>query len=89
MIGHMILRRGAQHTTGNSAAILGLKVVGGKALESGLRGAVIDKVKKGSIADLEGQLRPGIYPKTKFWCFIKTQNFIFSLFKLKALLMHC
>ncbi|XP_065163900.1 regulating synaptic membrane exocytosis protein 2 isoform X2 [Atheta coriaria] len=59
MIGHMILRRGAQHTTGNSAAILGLKVVGGKALESGLRGAVIDKVKKGSIADLEGQLRPG------------------------------
>lgn len=62
MIGHMILRRGGRETTsGSSAAILGLKVVGGKILESGLKGAVIEKVKKGSIADIEGQLRPGLY----------------------------
>lgn len=61
MIGHMILRRGAsrESSAGSGAAILGLKVVGGKMLESGLRGAVIEKVKKGSIADVEGQLRPG------------------------------
>ncbi|CAH1368306.1 unnamed protein product [Tenebrio molitor] len=59
MIGHMILRRGSRETTGSSAAILGLKVVGGKILENGLKGAVIEKVKKGSIADIEGQLRPG------------------------------
>lgn len=85
MIGHMILRRGAQHTTGNSAAILGLKVVGGKALESGLRGAVIDKVKKGSIADLEGQLRPGIYPKTKFCVLLKHRILFFLFLNLK----HC
>ncbi|XP_063931978.1 regulating synaptic membrane exocytosis protein 1 isoform X3 [Zophobas morio] len=59
MIGHMILRRNARETTGSSAAILGLKVVGGRILENGLRGALIEKVKKGSIADIEGQLRPG------------------------------
>lgn len=55
----MILRRNARETTGSSAAILGLKVVGGRILENGLRGALIEKVKKGSIADIEGQLRPG------------------------------
>ncbi|XP_019867469.2 regulating synaptic membrane exocytosis protein 2 [Aethina tumida] len=58
MIGHMILRRG-RDMNGSSAAILGLKVVGGKILENGFKGAVIEKVKKGSIADVEGQLRPG------------------------------
>lgn len=42
-----------------NAAILGLKVVGGRLLENGSRGAIIDKVKKGSIADIDGQLRPG------------------------------
>lgn len=61
MIGHMILRRNSRDSTGSSAAILGLKVVGGKILDNGVRGAVIEKVKKGSIADLEGQLRPGEY----------------------------
>lgn len=59
MIGHMILRRGTREATGSSATILGLKVVGGKILENGFKGAVIEKVKKGSIADIEGQLRPG------------------------------
>ncbi|KAK9709580.1 C2 domain [Popillia japonica] len=59
MIGHMILRRGTREPTGSSAAILGLKVVGGKILDHGHKGAIIEKVKKGSIADVEGQLRPG------------------------------
>ncbi|XP_017782935.1 PREDICTED: regulating synaptic membrane exocytosis protein 2 [Nicrophorus vespilloides] len=61
MIGHMILRRGAagRDNTGSGAAILGLKVAGGRILDGGLRGAIIEKVKKGSIADVEGQLRPG------------------------------
>lgn len=63
MIGHMVLRRGTKEGNGSSASILGLKVVGGKILENGLRGAFIEKVKKGSIADVEGQLRPGkFYP---------------------------
>ncbi|XP_072388810.1 regulating synaptic membrane exocytosis protein 2 [Diabrotica undecimpunctata] len=59
MIGHMILRRNSRDTSGSSASILGLKVVGGKILENGMTGAIIEKVKKGSIADVEGQLRPG------------------------------
>ncbi|XP_031342324.1 regulating synaptic membrane exocytosis protein 1 isoform X3 [Photinus pyralis] len=59
MIGHMILRRGTREATGSSAAILGLKIIGGKMLENNQKGAVIEKVKKGSIADIEGQLRAG------------------------------
>ncbi|KAK4880315.1 hypothetical protein RN001_008461 [Aquatica leii] len=59
MIGHMILRRGTREGTGSSAAILGLKIVGGKTLENNQKGAIIEKVKKGSIADIEGQLRAG------------------------------
>ncbi|XP_057663298.1 regulating synaptic membrane exocytosis protein 2 isoform X2 [Diorhabda carinulata] len=59
IIGHMILRRNSRDTSGSSATILGLKIVGGKLLENGLTGAIIEKVKKGSIADVEGQLRPG------------------------------
>nr|CAD7439312.1 unnamed protein product [Timema bartmani] len=61
MIGHMILKKTVREGVGptSSAAILGLKVVGGKLLENGGRGALIEKVKKGSTADIEGQLRPG------------------------------
>lgn len=61
MIGHMILKKSMREglTTTSSAAILGLKVVGGCILENGTRGALIEKVKKGSLADIEGQLRPG------------------------------
>ncbi len=44
----------------NTATILGLKVVGGKLLQGGTRiGAVIEKVKKGSVADTVGRLIPG------------------------------
>ncbi|KAK7480085.1 hypothetical protein BaRGS_00028645 [Batillaria attramentaria] len=61
-IGHMILKKtvlegGSQKT--DSSAILGLKVIGGKKGDSGKLGAFITKVKKGSIADTVGHLRPG------------------------------
>ncbi|CAG5018424.1 unnamed protein product [Parnassius apollo] len=60
MIGHMVLRKSVvEGSAHSSAAILGLKVVGGKILPDGSRGAVVEKVKKGSIADLEGQLKIG------------------------------
>ncbi|XP_023934482.2 regulating synaptic membrane exocytosis protein 2-like isoform X10 [Bicyclus anynana] len=60
MIGHMVLRKSVvEGSSHSSAAILGLKVVGGKILPDGTRGAIVEKVKKGSIADLEGQLKIG------------------------------
>ncbi|CAG9783068.1 unnamed protein product [Diatraea saccharalis] len=60
MVGHMVLRKSVvEGSSHSSAAILGLKVVGGKLLPDGTRGAIVEKVKKGSIADLEGQLRIG------------------------------
>ncbi|KAA0200282.1 hypothetical protein HAZT_HAZT003079 [Hyalella azteca] len=62
MIGHMILNKAMRPEHGgqsSSAAILGLKVGGGKILDSGKIGAVVEKVKKGSIADTVGHLRPG------------------------------
>src|SRR5882762_8776845 len=57
----MILKKHLLDDSGSSssATILGLKVVGGKILDSGRLGAVIEKVKKGSIADTIGRLRPG------------------------------
>ena len=39
---------------------LGLKVSGGTRTEQGYLGAFISKVKRGSIADVEGHLRPGM-----------------------------
>ena len=55
-IGHMILTK----TGGASgSALLGLKVVGGKLLGGNRYGALIEKVKKGSIADTVGNLLPG------------------------------
>lgn len=58
MIGHMILHR---HTN----ASLGLKVVGGRPTLTGRLGAFITRVKRGSIADIVGHLKPGI-PKKLF-----------------------
>ncbi|XP_018596976.2 regulating synaptic membrane exocytosis protein 2 isoform X2 [Scleropages formosus] len=43
----------------DTGALLGLKVVGGKMTESGKLCAFITKVKKGSLADTVGHLRPG------------------------------
>ena len=61
LIGHMILKKSfrSEPFVGSSAAILGLRVVGGQITEAGTIGAVIEKVKKGSIADAIGKLRPG------------------------------
>ncbi|EDW81032.2 uncharacterized protein Dwil_GK11837 [Drosophila willistoni] len=62
MIGHMILRK---YYDGED--ILGLKVNGGQPIRniggagagaSG-RAAIVEKVKRGSVADLEGRIRPG------------------------------
>ena len=54
-IGHMILTKSG----GANGALLGLKVVGGKLLPDNRYGALIEKVKKGSIADTVGNLLPG------------------------------
>ncbi|XP_011501692.1 PREDICTED: regulating synaptic membrane exocytosis protein 1 [Ceratosolen solmsi marchali] len=59
LIGHMVLRKSSQGPGTSNSSILGLKVVGGKLLEDGSMGAIIEKVKKGSPADIEGQLRSG------------------------------
>lgn len=57
----MLLRKNGWDADGgsSSAAMLGLKIVGGKLLENGKRGAIIERVKKGSVAELEGGLKPG------------------------------
>lgn len=54
MIGHMILRKNI-----DGEDILGLKIVGGTTLSSARKGAIIEKVKRGSIAEQEGHLRVG------------------------------
>lgn len=77
LVGHMILQKslkdssivgglggsGGVHLAPSSscATILGLKVIGGKILPGNRIGAVIEKVKKGSIADTVGRLLPGNY----------------------------
>ncbi|KAL8572844.1 hypothetical protein ACOMHN_011093 [Nucella lapillus] len=66
-IGHMILKKtvleGGRQKTDSSAILgegaIGLKVVGGKVGDHGKLGAFISKVKKGSIADTVGHIRPG------------------------------
>lgn len=57
----MILKKSGYDVDGSScsAQMLGLKIVGGRLLENGERGAIIEQVKKGSVADLEGGLKPG------------------------------
>jgi regulating synaptic membrane exocytosis protein 2 len=61
-MGHMILQKSLKESSlapASSATILGLKVVGGKLLSNGRYGAIIEKVKKGSVADTVGHLLPG------------------------------
>lgn len=57
----MILEKSGWDADGSnfSAAMLGMKIIGGKQLENGGRGAVIERVKRGSVAEVEGQLQPG------------------------------
>jgi len=69
LIGHMVLQKGvvgpgaaAATAFGSGASattMLGLKVIGGRVLPGGRVGAVVEKVKKGSIADTVGRLLPG------------------------------
>ncbi len=57
----MILKKDFWDRNHGSAAstMLGCKIVGGKLLENGRRGAIIERVKKDSVADVEGRLKPG------------------------------
>ncbi|KAJ3609702.1 hypothetical protein NHX12_024213 [Muraenolepis orangiensis] len=50
----------------DTGALLGLKVVGGRMTGSGRLGAFITKVKRGSVADTVGHLRPG--DQVLEWC---------------------
>ena len=64
LLGHMILLKGAgpppsQLGPASTATLLGLKLVGGKLLPGNRIGAVVEKVKKGSVADNVGKLLPG------------------------------
>ncbi|XP_064164669.1 regulating synaptic membrane exocytosis protein 2 isoform X48 [Anguilla rostrata] len=61
LIGRILLNKRMKDGTvpRDSGALLGLKVVGGKMTESGRLCAFITKVKKGSLADTVGHLRPG------------------------------
>lgn len=75
MIGHMILRKNI-----DGEDILGLKIVGGITMpssSSSRKGAIIEKVKRGSIAEQEGHLRVGKNHMTSFSFFL---NFFFILF---------
>ena len=57
-LGHADWRDGHGQVGSSSATLLGLKIVGGK-LVNGRYGAIIEKVKQGSVADLAGHLLPG------------------------------
>ncbi|GFU71367.1 transposable element Tcb1 transposase [Trichonephila clavipes] len=43
----------------NAAAMVGLRIMGGRLLDAGHVGAVVEKVVRGSTADTVGQIRPG------------------------------
>uniref|UniRef100_UPI0037E7E864 regulating synaptic membrane exocytosis protein 2-like isoform X3 n=1 Tax=Semicossyphus pulcher TaxID=241346 RepID=UPI0037E7E864 len=61
LIGRILLNKRMKDGTipADTGALLGLKVVGGKMTESGRLCAFITKVKRGSLADTVGHLRPG------------------------------
>ncbi|XP_075931619.1 regulating synaptic membrane exocytosis protein 2-like isoform X2 [Anarhichas minor] len=61
LIGRILLNKRMKDGTvaADMGSLLGLKVVGGKVMESGRLCAFITKVKKGSLADTVGHLRPG------------------------------
>ncbi|XP_068423111.1 regulating synaptic membrane exocytosis protein 2 isoform X2 [Clinocottus analis] len=61
LIGRILLNKRMKDGTlpADVASLLGLKVVGGKMTSSGRLCAFITKVKKGSLADTVGHLRPG------------------------------
>ncbi|XP_016316160.1 regulating synaptic membrane exocytosis protein 2-like isoform X2 [Sinocyclocheilus anshuiensis] len=61
LIGRIVLNKRMKDGTvpRDTGTLLGLKVVGGKMTESGRLCAFITKVKRGSLADTVGHLRPG------------------------------
>ncbi|XP_068603610.1 regulating synaptic membrane exocytosis protein 2 [Brachionichthys hirsutus] len=61
LIGRILLNKRMKDGTipADTGSLLGLKVVGGKMTESGRLCAFITKVKRGSLADTVGHLRPG------------------------------
>ncbi|XP_075867483.1 regulating synaptic membrane exocytosis protein 2 isoform X1 [Nelusetta ayraudi] len=61
LIGRILLNKRMKDGTipADTGALLGLKVVGGKMTEAGRLCAFITKVKRGSLADTVGHLRPG------------------------------
>ncbi|XP_078031888.1 regulating synaptic membrane exocytosis protein 2-like isoform X13 [Epinephelus lanceolatus] len=61
LIGRILLNKRMKDGTvpADTGALLGLKVVGGKMTDSGRLCAFITKVKRGSLADTVGHLRPG------------------------------
>jgi len=61
LIGHMLLKKDTRDSS------LGLKVVGGQPLPHGGRGAIVEKVKRGSIAEREGGLRAGNFLRSATW----------------------
>lgn len=67
MIGHMVLQRNV-----DSEDVLGLKVRGGQVLPNDEKGAIIEQVQRGSIADQEGHIRPGKYQPFLFRTFEPT-----------------
>ncbi|XP_055642495.1 regulating synaptic membrane exocytosis protein 2 isoform X2 [Toxorhynchites rutilus septentrionalis] len=54
MIGHMVLQRNI-----DGEDVLGLKIRGGQVLPNDEKAAIVEQVQRGSIADLEGHIRPG------------------------------
>lgn len=56
MIGHMIFKKSL-----DTEDKLGLKVIGGQLLSNGRQGAIVEKVKRDSIADQEGHIISGKY----------------------------
>lgn len=64
MIGHMVLQRNV-----DSEDVLGLRVRGGQVLPHNEKGAIVEQVQRGSIADQEGHIRPGKYHPFLFGTF--------------------
>lgn len=63
-----------------SIFFLGLSIVGGRETPLGQHGAYITKVKKGSIADTVGHLRPGINLELELCSFFFMKpKFVFQL----------
>ncbi|KAM8883654.1 regulating synaptic membrane exocytosis protein 2-like [Synchiropus picturatus] len=59
LIGRILLNKRSKSGADDVGALLGLKVIGGRRSECGALCAVITQVKRGSVADTVGHLRPG------------------------------